>query len=89
MLNCVEDSNPYQLSCPSSSVDGALASIVECRGFESNLMQVFFFPWRKVAVLGVYRVDLFVGPLLFNLVVRVRKLCASILVANNLRLHTQ
>ena len=53
VLYCVEDSNPYQLSCPSISVDGALASIVECRGFESNLRQVFFFPWRKVAVLGV------------------------------------
>ena len=50
VLYCVEDS---KLSCPSSSVDGALASIVECRGFESNLRQVFFFPWRKVAVLGV------------------------------------
>ena len=59
---CVVDSNPYQLSCPGSSVGRALA----CRGFESHLGQLFIFPWKKRAVLGV--VDLFVVPLPFYLV---------------------
>ena len=61
MLYCVVDSNPYQLSCPGSSVGRALA---ECRGFESHLGQLFIFPWKKRGV-----VDLFVVPMPFYLIV--------------------
>ena len=40
---CVVGSNPYQLSCPGSSVGGAFAKTAECRGFESHPGQLFLF----------------------------------------------
>ena len=53
MLCCVVDSNPYQLSCPGSSVGRALAWTTECRGFESHPGQLFFYSLKIKAVLGV------------------------------------
>ena len=63
VVYCVEDLNPYQLSCPGSSVGRALAKTAECHGFEGS--SPFFLQGKKKTVLGV--VNLFVVPLPFYL----------------------
>ena len=69
MLCCIVDSNPYQVSCPGSSV-GRSSARLDCRVSWVQIpppRAARYFSLEKRAVLGV--VDLFAVPLPFYLIV--------------------